>query len=72
MMHGFKWIWIYLAVTLGLLGAGCASSHQPFVYEDSREEKPGPGLFSGEDGGFVFQREWPDSTDPSNDDTNRE
>ena len=32
--------------------AGCASTPQPFVYHDDRDEKPGPGLFSGEEGGL--------------------
>ncbi|MBC2713626.1 MAG: hypothetical protein HGJ94_22345 [Desulfosarcina sp.] len=34
--------------------AGCASTPQPFEYHDDRDEKPGPGLFSGDDGGFVI------------------
>ena len=32
----------------------CASPPKPFVYHDDREEKPGPGLFSGDAGGFVI------------------
>ena len=39
--------------------AGCATSPQPFDYHDDREEKPGPGLFSGEEGGFVIYGEPP-------------
>ncbi|MEE4111208.1 MAG: hypothetical protein V2I40_00245 [Desulfobacteraceae bacterium] len=39
--------------------AGCASLPQPFDYHDDRDEKPGPGLFSGEKGGFVIYGEPP-------------
>lgn len=51
-----KWKWIYLvsAVFLVIEVAGCASTPQPFVYHDDRDEKPGPGLFSGEKGAFVI------------------
>ena len=35
--------------------AGCASTPEPFEYQDAREEKPGPGLFTGEKGGVVIQ-----------------
>jgi len=43
-----------MAVVL-LAGIGaCASSTQPFEYHNDRDEKPGPGLFSGEDGGYVI------------------
>lgn len=34
--------------------SGCAMTTQPFEYHDDRNEKPGPGLFSGEKGGFVI------------------
>lgn len=37
--------------------AGCASTPQPFDYHDDREEKPGPGLFSGDAGGVVIKGE---------------
>jgi hypothetical protein len=39
--------------------AGCARSPQPFDYRDDRDEKSGPGLFSGEEGGFVIYGEPP-------------
>lgn len=39
--------------------AGCASPPQPFEYHDERDHKSGPGLFSGEEGGYVI------STQPS-------
>jgi hypothetical protein len=40
--------------------AGCARSPQPFDYRDDRDEKSGPGLFSGEEGGFVIYGEPPE------------
>lgn len=51
-----KWEWICLvpAVLLVLGITGCASTPQPFEYHDNRDEKPGPGLFSGEDGGYII------------------
>lgn len=33
--------------------AACSTAPEPFEYRSNREMKPGPGLFSGEDG--VFQ-----------------
>ncbi|WP_319524115.1 hypothetical protein [uncultured Desulfosarcina sp.] len=48
--------WIF-ALAIAALMAGCAASPQPFEYHDDRDEKPGPGLFSGDRGGFVIQGE---------------
>jgi hypothetical protein len=45
---------VMLAAALIAGLAGCATSPQPFDYHDDRDEKPGPGLFSGEEGGFVI------------------
>jgi hypothetical protein len=52
-----KWIFLMTAAALIVGLAGCASSPQPFVYHDDRDEKPGPGHFSGEEGGFVVYGE---------------
>jgi hypothetical protein len=52
-----KWIFLMTAVALIVILSGCASSPQPFVYHDDRNEKPGPGLFSGDEGGFVVYGE---------------
>ena len=42
-------------MTLMVLGlAACASRPQPFDYHDDRDEKPGPGLFSGDEGAFII------------------
>jgi len=49
-----KWICLVSAVFLVFEVAGCASTPQPFVYHDDRNDKPGPGLFSGDEGGFVI------------------
>ena len=48
------------ASMIGVLG--CATSPQPFDYHDDRDEKQGPGLFSGEKGGFVIYGESADKT----------
>lgn len=40
-------------VGLGLL-AGCATPPEPFQYEQSNELKPGPGIFTGEDGVYTI------------------
>jgi hypothetical protein len=45
--------WVKLAAAAALM-VGCAASPQPFDYHDDRDEKPGPGLFSGEEGGYVI------------------
>ena len=39
---------------------GCAVTPQPFEYHDDRDEKPGPGLFSGDRGGYVIYGDTPD------------
>ena len=41
-----------LMVLIGVVA--CASAPKQFEYHDDREEKPGPGLFSGEDGGLII------------------
>ena len=53
-----NWMVLLAAALIAIL-AGCASSPQSFVYHDDRDEKPGPGLFSGEKGGFVIYGEPP-------------
>ena len=45
-----------LALCCALLGAvlaGCAAA--PFEYRSQREIPEGPGMFSGEEGAFVFR-----------------
>ena len=54
--------WIMLLATAALM-VGCAASPQPFEYHDDRNEKPGPGLFSGDRGGFVIDRESPEQAE---------
>jgi len=54
MMSKWKSIGWVPAVFVLLLLAGCASTPQPFEYHDDRDEKPGPGLFSGEAGGYII------------------
>jgi len=49
-----KWMLTIWAVVMIAAMVACASPPKPFVYHDDRDEKPGPGLFSGEAGGFVI------------------
>ncbi|HSO20731.1 MAG TPA: hypothetical protein VLT88_14810 [Desulfosarcina sp.] len=49
-----KWMAIWAAAVVMAGIAACASPPLPFDYHDDRDEKPGPGLFSGEKGGFVI------------------
>jgi uncharacterized lipoprotein YmbA len=44
----------FIVMVAAVLIAGCATTPQPFDYHDDRDEKPGPGLFSGEEGGLVI------------------
>jgi hypothetical protein len=46
-----KWLSLMAAAALMV---GCAAAPQPFDYHDDRNEKPGPGLFSGDEGGYVI------------------
>jgi len=68
-----KWIFLLAAVALIVGFAGCALSPQPFDYHDDRDEKPSPGLFSGEKGGFIIygeptaQKEDPEKTPTDSD-----
>ena len=41
---------------LFLMACACATPPEPFEYKTERELKPGPGLFSGEEGAFVIYR----------------
>ena len=58
--------WIIL-ITAAVVIAACAGSPQPFDYHDDRNEKPGPGLFSGEKGGFILYG-GPDDKSPKDND----
>ena len=56
-----------MAIWLGGL-AGCAASPKPFEYESHRELKPGPGLFSGDNGYFtIYPQQDPSATDSPKD-----
>jgi hypothetical protein len=45
--------WVNLMAAAALI-VGCAAAPQPFDYHDDRDEKPGPGLFSGDEGGYII------------------
>ena len=44
------------AFILLIVLSGCAVSPEPFEYRADNELKPGPGLFSGENGVFTIYR----------------
>jgi hypothetical protein len=44
----------WLAVLAVAAAVSACASARPFVYENDRDLKPGPGLFSGEDGVFTI------------------
>lgn len=54
MKPSWKKTCIVCIVWLAIGTIGCASTPQPFDYHDDRDEKSGPGLFSGEEGGFII------------------
>ena len=55
---------------LALFGiVGCAASPEPFEYHDKRDQKSGPGLFSGEEGGFII---WDGVGDEKKEENNKE
>lgn len=41
-------------LALSLLLSACASSPEPFEYQQSNELKPGPGLLTGEEGVYTI------------------
>ncbi len=47
---------VLLAAVPTLILTDCTTPPMPFTYESDREPKPGPGLFSGEDGVFKIPR----------------
>jgi hypothetical protein len=49
-----RWINPILAALLVAGIVSCAATPQPFTYHNDRDEKPGPGLFSGDKGGYVI------------------
>ena len=51
-----KTIPLLLAALLAAF-AGCTWPPKPYEYHNEKDEMPGPGLFSGEDGGFVIYNE---------------
>jgi hypothetical protein len=61
---GAVWI-VILTVVVGLFPCACAGPPKPFVYETNRELKPGPGLFSGEDGVFTIYGKSEDPGSPA-------
>jgi hypothetical protein len=53
-MNTLKRLIVLVAVVLGLLVAGCATPPEPFEYQSENELKPGPGIFTGEEGAYTI------------------
>ena len=47
---------VLLTAVPALILTACTTPPRPFTYESDRDLKPGPGLFSGEDGVFKIPR----------------
>jgi hypothetical protein len=70
-MSTMKRLIVLAGVGFWLLG-GCATPPQPFHYQPDNELKPGPGLFTGQEGAYtIYGRPpaVPDETDPFGEDT---
>jgi hypothetical protein len=55
-MKGLKRKWIGCVVVLMLLVCACATPPEPYEYVPDNEIKPGPGLFTGEEGTLTIYR----------------
>ena len=53
-MNTLKRLIVLAGVVLGLLFAGCATPPEPFDYQKSNELKPGPGIFTGDEGSYTI------------------
>lgn len=54
-------------VGMWLLLAACATSPEPFEYKQSNDLKPGPGIFTGEEGVYtIYSRPKPEQKAPEN------
>jgi hypothetical protein len=53
-MNRLKRSIVLAGVVLGLLFAGCATPPEPFDYQKSNELKPGPGIFTGDEGSYTI------------------
>lgn len=59
-------------VGLCLFLGSCATPPEPFTYTPDNELKPGPGLFSGEDGVFTIYGTSPAKAPDAGDDRQKE
>jgi hypothetical protein len=53
-MSTLKRLIVLVGVVLGLLVAGCATPPEPFDYQQNNDLKPGPGIFTGEEGSYTI------------------
>jgi len=52
-MNTLKCLGVLAGLVLWLL-VGCATPRQPYDYQQSNELKPGPGIFTGEEGVYTI------------------
>jgi len=52
-MKTFRRYMLFSVVAVWLM-AGCATPPEPFEYQQSNELKPGPGIFTGEEGVYTI------------------
>ena len=53
-MNTMKQLIVLSGLAAFLVFASCASSPEPFEYEQNNELRPGPGLLTGEDGVYTI------------------
>ena len=58
-MHSMKSLVVAISIIVSVLLLGCGGKEYPYV--EDQELKPGPGLFSGEDGVFTIYGDSPSS-----------
>jgi len=58
-MHSMKSIVVAISIIASVLLLGCEGKE--YTYVENQELKPGPGLFSGEDGVFTIYGDSPSS-----------
>ena len=56
-MNTMKRLIVLLGLTAFLFFESCASSPEPFEYEQNNELNPGPGLLTGEEGVYTIYGE---------------
>jgi len=60
---------VVVTLLAAVLSIGCGTTPEPFTYEDERDLKKGPGLFSGKTGEFeIYNSQDKKKESPKNND----